>query len=71
MKIMHALIATGMLFLLAACSGGDEESAAKAAPTGDHVFKEQQAALEKAKEAEKIIQQAAEDQAQSIEEQTQ
>lgn len=71
MKTTRTLIAASTVFLLAACSGGDEGSAQTAAPTGDHFAKEQQAALEKAKEAERIIQQAAEQQAQSIEEQAQ
>jgi hypothetical protein len=72
--IMTATRHVALLILvaaLAACSGDDGGTAQGGAPTGDHFAKEQQAALEKAKEAEKMIQQAAEQQAQSIEEQTQ
>lgn len=58
---------------LSACSKGGEEtteSAAPAQPTADHVWSDQTRALEKAKEVERMLQEAAERQRQAIEEQS-
>ena len=58
---------------LAGCSKSGEEateSTTPAQPTADHVWSDQTRALEKAKEVERMLQEAAERQRQAIEEQS-
>jgi hypothetical protein len=53
----------------AACSSGDEQ-AARQAPTGDHVWKDQVGALDEAKAAEQAVKDAAAKQAEAVREQS-
>jgi len=58
------------LLLISACSGGEDKTA-KEKPADDHVWKAQTDALEKAKQTEQMIMDAAEQQKRKIEEQSQ
>ena len=63
---MAALI-SGLL--LAACSSG-EDQAGKASPAGEHVWKEQTGALDKAKAVEQTVMDAAAKQAEAVRKQS-
>jgi len=61
------VLALAMSLLLPACSGGDEPAATG---KGDHVWKEQVGTMDKAKDAEKAVMDAAARQSEAIQQQT-
>lgn len=63
MTVKHLLACVAFSFLLTACSSDSGD--------GEHVWKEQTDTIDKAKEVESVMKQAAEDQAKMIEQRAQ
>lgn len=68
MNTLFRLILCGSVMLFAACSAGDEEESSDDA---DHVWKAQTDALEKARQVEQLLQDAAEEKRRAMERQSQ
>ncbi len=68
--IKTVIILAAALMSFSACSG-DEQGSSENKGSGDHVWKEQTQTIDKAKEVEGLLQDAAEKQRQAIETQTQ
>jgi len=62
-------IAIAIILLLHGCSSGDNQ-AASAPKSGDHVWKEQVSTMDKARDSEKAMLDAAAKQAEAVQEQT-
>lgn len=76
MKTLRLLICVSAILLISACSSGEGQGDPPQSRTpprsgGEHVWKEQTATIEKAKEAEQIIQNAADLERKQTEEQAQ
>ena len=71
MKNIYAGLFVTIMGLLSACSdGGDKTPAQKPQQPAEHVFSGQQRALEKSKDVEQTLMDAAEQRGQEIEQQT-
>jgi len=68
MRIPYLAILCAAFMLIASCSSGDNDSGPPQS-AGEHVWKQQTEAMEKAKEMEQIIQNAAEKERRAVDEQ--
>ena len=68
--IKKIILLVGILFLISACSD-DESATPEKKLNGDHVWKEQTQTIDRAKEVEGMLQDAADEQRKVIDEQVQ